>query len=154
MKFRITDDYGENFEVEEIKDDEMLEEEEIHDDFEESQEEEIHDEETLSPEDIAKLKGLIGVADKLMALVATNDEEEIEEDETITDDDEVVEEEVDETIGDDDIEEEEEVIDTAPISDSIGSMEKKSRKAKDSTDHQVEIANAWSENYAKFNRNK
>lgn len=155
MRFRITDDNGEEFVVEEMQDEDIIEEkEEVQDeDVIEETAEEVHDEETFTEEEIAKLKGLLAVADKLMGLVSTEDSDEEEIDETIEDEDEEVE--VDETVADEDeIEEEEEVVDTAPISDSFGSMEKKSKKAKDSVDHQVEISNAWANNYAKFNRNK
>ena len=73
-------------------------------------------------------------------------------DETITDDDEEIAEE-EEITDADEIEEEEEVVDTNPIADSFGSVAKKVRK-RDSVDKDSEISNAWNNQYAKFDKNR
>lgn len=158
MKFRIKDDYGENYEVEEIQDDDFAETEEIDETITDDdiimENEDVHDE-ALSDDEISALKRLASVADKLIALLPSDDEihdeDEIEEEEEITDADE--EEEIDETITDEDESEEEEVIDTNPIGDSFGSLERRRRKSKDSKmDNQEKIANKWQQNYANFNK--
>lgn len=160
MKFRITDDFGEKFEVEEITDD-FAENEAIGDDDFVEEKEEIHDEEALSSEEISALKGLAAVADKLMALISTQDSDEEEEIQDSDEEEELTEDEdIEEPLMDEEVEEEEKIIDTEEdeeenkITDSINKIQRKSKRADDSIDKQVEISNAWANNYANFNRNK
>lgn len=133
-KYHITDADGSEYEVEEIMEDEdeVIEEE--------VKEPEVHDE-SLSEEEIAALRGLAAVADKLIALVNTSDADEDEED--VSDEDEEFVEE-----------KEEEVIDTDPEEDdkkardskkSIGALEKRNAHADDSLVD--EVADAWAKRY-------
>lgn len=152
MKFKIKDDYGKEFEVEEIQDDELETNEEIEtidDDEIKMENEEVHDDESLSSEEISALKKLAGVVDKLLALIPVEEEEHGTLDEE--------EEEIDETIEDADEEEfveedKEEVIDTDSMRDSIGSVERKKSARDSKIDAQEQIANKWQENYSKFNK--
>lgn len=136
MKFNVRDEDGREFEVEEIEEVKKTDAE-----TEKPLRPDCNDD-ALSPEEIASLKKLAAMADKLCALVDTTDEE-------------VEEEEVEEEIEDEDEEEEriEEVIDTDTLkkkaSDSIkrsaGAIEKK-RKAVDSVEED-EISAAWERRY-------
>lgn len=148
MKFRIKDDFGEKFEVEEIQDDFAETETETFDDGEDIVAEPIQDDEQLSNDEISALKKLAGVVDKLLALIPSEDEVQDDGEEIET------EENIDETITDEDeeIETEEQVIDTNSVADAIGSLEK-GKKARDSkTDAQEQIADKWQQNYSKFNK--
>ena len=130
-KFRITDEDGAKYEVEEI------EEEVVDEDVEVDPEAgEPSGNEALTPDEIASLKQLAAAAPAILALL-DNGEEPIENEE---DDEEV---EIDEV--------EEEVIDseTTKAKDSkksYGSIEKRNQ-VKDSIDAEEEIANAWSKRY-------
>lgn len=139
MKYRIKDEDGMQYEVEEI------------DAVEEAPVEEIADDEpieeaapSLAPEEIVALKGLAAVAEKLMKLIPIEEEEHGESL------DEDMEEEVEE-IEDEEIDEEEkkeELIDTCSrdSKSSFGSIEKQ-QCVNDSVDIQEEIANAWAKRY-------
>lgn len=142
-KFRITDEDGAKYEVEEI------EEEVVDEDVEVEPEEGEHSgNEALTPDEIASLKQLAAAAPAILALLDKG-EEPIE--------DEEVEEEVEEEIDEDDLDEveedemEEEVIDSEKTKakdskKSYGSIEKR-KKLEDSIDAEEEIANAWAKRY-------
>lgn len=129
-KFRIKDEDGMEYSVEEVeknipaKDDMSI----------------------LSEDEIASLKKLASVADKLIALTETNDEveEEVKKsvDEVLEDEDEDIEEK----------EDKEEVVDTDEdeddckgMHDSINSLDKSN--VNDSIDVQEDIASAWAKRY-------
>lgn len=131
-KYHIKDADGSEYEVEEIND--------VEETMPELEEEpEVHDE-ALSEDEIAALRRLAAVADKLVALVS---EPEPAEEESV---EEPVDEEFDE-------EEEEEVIDTCGNMErqahdskgSIGQLEKKGNKIDDSLTDDVAIA--WAKRY-------
>ena len=147
MKFRITDEFGEVTEVEEIKEETPTEDEEP--------------EVILSKEEIIALKSLIPHIEEIKALFEEEKKEEVEDDE---EEKEIVGEEVEEEIheDDEDIEEEidededkEEVIDTDEeeeekdkIHDSIGAIGKQSARTNDAAfDAQEDIATAWANRY-------
>lgn len=125
-----------------IKDDDDQEYEVIETEVDE--EAEVKDEgvEALSEEDIAALKMLASIADKLAALVQDNES---------TGEEVVEEEEVDEEIEDEDVveeEETEEVVDTCKKDSkrSFGALEK--RKTKTGDEAIVDdIASAWAKRY-------
>ena len=129
MKFKIRDKSGREFKVEEIEEvkakanDEPLTES-------------FGDDDGLSSEEIASLKQLAAVADKLVGLVNTTDEDEEEEIEEIEDEEE---------------EQIEEVIDTSKkktadsIKKSATAIEKKI-KTDDSLDTDA-VSDAWAKRY-------
>lgn len=129
MKFKVRDKSGREFKVEEI---------EVND---EPLTETIDDDEGLSSEEIASLKQLAAVADKLVGLVnTTTDEDEIEDEE----------EEIEE-IEDEEEEQIEEVIDTSKkktadsIKKSATAIEKKI-KTDDSLEKDA-VSDAWMKRY-------
>lgn len=150
-KYRVTDEDGNALTVEELEtsDEDIVEEP-------------TKDEEPLTSEEIAALRRLASVADKLIEMTNNNvgdeDEEPItdeEEEEDVTTDEDEDEEEVV-------IDSEEEVIDTDENSveeeivkktshDSkkgFGSIEKKKTELGDSAlDHELEVAAAWAKRY-------
>lgn len=121
MKFKIRDKNGKEFNVEEI--------EEVKTNYGD-------DDDELSSEEIASLKQLAAVADKLVGLVNTTDEDEEEEIEEIEDEEE---------------EQIEEVIDTSKnktfdsIKKSATSIEKKI-KTDDGLDKDA-VSDAWAKRY-------
>ena len=126
--FRIKDEDGCEYQVEEIK-----------------EEKDIHDEESLSSEEISALKRLASVADKLIDLTDTKDEVDPDTKRSVN---EVLEDE-DEDEEKEDFEEK--VVDTdedeeSGIHDSANALEKKS-KTNDSVDVQSDIASAWAKRY-------
>lgn len=141
-KFRITDEDGAKYEVEEI-------EEVVDEDVEvEPEAGEPSGNEALTPDEIASLKQLAAAAPSILALLDKG-EEPIEDDE--------VEIEVNEDEDEDDLDEveedetEEEVIDsektkTKDSKKSYGSIERKN-KVNDSIDAEEEIADAWAKRY-------
>lgn len=131
MKFKIRDKSGREFKVEEIEEVKAkAEDEPLTNTYGD-------DDDELSSEEIASLKQLAAVADKLVGLVNTTDEDEIEDEE------EEIEDEEEEQI--------EEVIDTSKkkTSDSI----KKSATAiekKLKTDNSLDtdaVSDAWAKRY-------
>ena len=138
MKFNVRDENGKEYKVEEI------EEVKKTDDEAETKKPLTNtctDEDDLSPEEIAALKKLAGMADKLCALVDTTTDEEVEE-----------EEEEEEEI-EDEGEQIEEVIDTDEpkkakdsIKKSAGAIEKKTIKTGDSIEED-DVAAAWAKRY-------
>ena len=135
MKFFVKDEDNETFEVEEIEETPAKEV---------TTEVEAKDE-ALSAEEIAALKKLAAVADKLIGMCTTSDEDESDEDVDVdadTDEDEDGKEEVLDTDEDDD-----KVIKPRDSKKSFGSIEKK-RKAVSTVDSQQEsIAEAWAKRY-------
>lgn len=138
-KYHIVDADGSEYEVEEIMEDEdeseMIEEK--------AEEPEVHDD-LLSEEEIAALRRLAAVADKLIALTETSDEDEeiIENEEDVCDEDaEIVKEKEEEVI--DTCEEEE----TKPRDSkrSIGALEKTQKIMNDSLVD--DVAEAWAKRY-------
>ena len=132
-KFFVRDADGEEYEVEEIK--------ECHDDdvIEEVSETEEQPE-ALTNEEIAALKRLAAVADRLLSTVKAEDEDP----ETLDDEDE------EKDIGDEEVTEEkkEEVVDTTKTRDSrksFGAIEKRKATVDDSLN--TDIDNAWAKRY-------
>ena len=132
-KFFVRDADGEEYEVEEIK--------ECHDDdvIEEVSETEEQPE-ALTNEEIAALKRLAAVADRLLSTVNTEDEDP----EMIDDEDE------EKDIGDEEVTEEkkEEVVDTTKTRDSrksFGAIEKRKATVDDSLN--TDIDDAWAKRY-------
>ena len=130
MKFNVRDENGKEYDIEEIEDE-----------TEEPLTNTFTDEDSLSPEEIAALKKLAGMADKLCALVDTTTDEEVE-------DEEEEEEEIE-----DEGEQIEEVIDTDEpkkakdsIKKSAGAIEKKTIKTEDSVEED-DISAAWAKRY-------
>ena len=139
MKFFVKDEDNETFEVEEIEETPIKEV---------AKEVETKDE-ALSAEEIAALKKLASVADKLIGMCTTSDEDEDDDDDKDVD--------VDVDTDEDEDEDKEEVLDTDEDDDkvikprdskkSFGSIEKK-RKAVSTVDSQQEsIAEAWAKRY-------
>lgn len=133
-KFRIKDEDGMEYQVEE---------------FEKKEEIPTEDEmSTLSEDEISALRKLASVADKLIALTETTDEVEPEVkksvNEVLEDEDEEIEEKEDkEEIVDTDEDEDD---DKDTMHDSINSLEKSS--VNDSIDDsQLDIASAWAKRY-------
>ena len=132
-KFFVRDADGEEYEVEEIK--------ECHDDdvIEEISETEEQPE-ALTNEEIAALKRLAAVADRLLSTLETEDEDP----ETLDDEDE------EKDIGDEEVTEEkkEEVVDTTKTRDSrksFGAIEKRKATVDDSLN--TDIDDAWAKRY-------
>ena len=132
-KFFVRDADGEEYEVEEIK--------ECHDDdvIEEVSETEEQPE-ALTNEEIAALKRLAAVADRLLSTVNTGDEDP----EMIDDEDE------EKDIADEEVTEEkkEEVVDTTKTRDSrksFGAIEKRKATVDDSLN--TDIDDAWAKRY-------
>lgn len=126
-KFYVKDEDGEEYEVEKV-----------------SEEKEVKDEMALTDEEIAALKKLASIADKLMTLASDEmHDEEPEEKEEEKDD------------------EDEEIVDTDSCSDkeklhdsrkSAASIINKNIKNKDSVaDSQLDIADAWAKRYGGMN---
>lgn len=130
-KFRIKDEDGMEYQVEEIEKKEDIPT--------------TDDASIFTDEEIASLKKLLSVADKLVALAETKDEVDPEVKESVN---EVLE---DEDIDEDEKIEKEEIVDTdedeegCEMHDSINSLEKSN--VNDSIDTQTEIANAWAKRY-------
>lgn len=136
MKFNVRDEDGKEYEVEEVEEVKKTDDE---DETKKPLTNTCTDEDGLSPEEIAALKKLAGMADKLCALVNTTTDEEVEEEE---------EEEIE-----DEGEQIEEVIDTDElkkakdsIKKSAGAIEKKTIKTGDSIEED-DVAVAWAKRY-------
>lgn len=126
--FKIKDENGKEFEVNELE--EVKTEEEVPTKDEDTS--------TLTDLEIEALRKIIPHVDKLIALL---DIEEEEHD---------VDEDLEEDIEDSDDEDKEEIVDTdedcEKMHDSVGAIENKT-KANDSIEIQDEISNAWSKRY-------
>lgn len=135
MKFNVRDEDGKEYKVEEVEEVEKTDDE----DKTKKPLTNTCTDDALSPEEIASLKKLAGMADKLCALVDTTTDEEVEEEE---------EEEIE-----DEGEQIEEVIDTDEpkkakdsIKKSAGAIEKKTVKTEDSVEED-DISAAWAKRY-------
>lgn len=141
MKFRITDEEGVTSVVEEIEENKK-----------ETTDEDVA---SLTSDEIAALKSLASIADKLKALVDKSvSDEDVDTDPEAKNPDEVTDEdeECDKDVIDDEDEDEEKVIDTdedESIHDSIGAIRRKKSKvaANDSISTQESIAAAWAKRY-------
>lgn len=137
-KYFIVDNDGEEYTVEERDEEEVVEE---------TVEEPVVDD-GLSEEEIAALKKLAAVADKLIGMIETSDacgkDEEVEEEEII-DEGEEVDEDIDEEIIDTDEELRKDSKKRRDSKSSVGAIERKRVRQDDSlTD---EIADAWAKRY-------
>lgn len=131
-KYRIIDEDGDRYEVEEVETEEVKDPETTEDPVED-------DDSVLSDEEIRALKRLAGVAEKLVSLVA----EAQATDEDPDEDDEMIEEEKEEII---DTDEEELKKPTCDSKKSFGAIEKPV-KTTDSLDADLDIAAAWAKRY-------
>ena len=131
-KYRIIDEDGDRYEVEEVETEEVKDPETTEDPVED-------DDSALSDEEIRALKRLAGVADKLVNLVA----EAQATDEDTDEDEEMIEEDKEEII---DTDEEELKKPTCDSKKSFGAIEKPV-KTVDSLDADLDIAAAWAKRY-------
>ena len=131
-KYRIIDEDGDHYEVEEVETEEVKAPEKTEDPVKE-------DDSALSDEEIRALKRLAGVADKLVNLVA----EAQATDEDTDEDEEMIEEDKEEII---DTDEEELKKPTCDSKKSFGAIEKPV-KTVDSLDADLDIAAAWAKRY-------
>ena len=96
MKFNVRDENGKEYKVEEVEEVKKTDDE---DETKKPLTNTCTDDDVLSPEEIASLKKLAGMADKLCALVDTTTDEEVdeeeEEEEEIDDEGEQIEEVID-----------------------------------------------------------
>lgn len=132
MKFNVRDENGKEYKVEEV------EEVKKTDDEDETKKPLTNTctDDALSPEEIASLKKLAGMADKLCALVDTTTDEE-EEEEEIEDEGEQIEEVID-------TDEPKKAKDS--IKKSAGAIEKKTIKTGDSVEED-DVSAAWAKRY-------
>ena len=131
-KYRIIDEDGDRYEVEEVETEEVKTPETCEDPVKD-------DDSVLSDEEIRALKRLAGVADKLVNLVA----EAQATDEDTDEDEEMIEEDKEEII---DTDEEELKKPTCDSKKSFGAIEKPV-KTTDSLDADLDIAAAWAKRY-------
>lgn len=131
-KYRIIDEDGDRYEVEEVETEEVKDPETTEDPVED-------DDSVLSDEEIRALKRLAGVAEKLVSLVA----EAQATDEDPDEDEEMIEEDKEEII---DTDEEELKKPTCDSKKSFGAIEKPV-KTTDSLDADLDIAAAWAKRY-------
>ena len=135
MKFRIKDEDGKDYTVEEIL------EKKSEENIPEVKDDEIETN-TLTAEEITALKSLAAVADKLVALLAVEEEEHEENPELV---DEDIDEDETEEIIDTDEEEEENKMSQHDSKKSFGSLEKRTEMTNDSA--QESINAAWEKRY-------
>lgn len=151
MKFRIKDEDGNQYIVEEDKREDIVKDED--DIIEENVEaiEELKDEDAaaLTPDEITALKQLAAIAPKLMELanpsVTDEDEveEEIDEDDTEEEfDNELTEEDKEQVVDTDEVVEEEEKKMTTDSAKSFGSIEKRKASIADNSLND-EVSAAW-----------
>ena len=140
--YRIVDEDGSSYEVEEIKDDDLIENDIQGDDLIENQSSGLTDDEILA------LKKLAGVADKLIGLLNIEEKEF----EVVSDEDDLDEEK---SLDDEDDLDEEKLIDTDRESDrlkrdaktSFGSLRKISNKDSINDSLTNDIEDAWRKRY-------
>ena len=135
MKFRIKDDDGKEFEVEELEETKDSEEE-----FEKKEKEEVKDD-ALTAEEIASLKQLAAVSSELIKLL------EVEKEEHANDNEEKAEEVIDT--------DEHDYVKANDSKGSFGSIEKKEKKGvNDSNEYasQLEIENSWQNRFKGGNK--
>lgn len=143
MKFKIKDEDGRNYEIEEIEtnDEDVAEVSEI---------ETVEGKEELTPEDISTLKKLIEVAPKLIKLLVVEEKEHAENPELVDEDmDEEEEEEITEVEDEDEEEEKEEILETKTHDSkkSIGSLESKKATKLDDSLNSCSVEKAWAKRY-------
>ena len=143
MKFKIKDEDGRNYEIEEIEtnDDDITEVSEI---------ETVEEKEELTPEDIITLKKLIEAAPKLIKLLAVEEKEHAENPELVDEDMvEDEEEEIAEVEDEDEEEEKEEILETKTHDSkkSIGSLESKKVTRLDDSLDCCSVEKAWAKRY-------
>ena len=131
-KYRIIDEDGDRYEVEEVETEEVKAPETTEDPVKD-------DDSVLSDEEIRALKRLAGVAEKLVSLVA----EAQATDEDPDEDEEMIEEDKEEII---DTDEEELKKPTCDSKKSFGAIEQPV-KTTDSLDADLDIAAAWAKRY-------
>ena len=131
-KYRIIDEDGDRYEVEEVETEEVKAPKTCEDPVKD-------DDSALSDEEIRALKRLAGVAEKLVSLVA----EAQATDEDTDEDEEMIEEDKEEII---DTDEEELKKPTCDSKKSFGAIEKPV-KTVDSLDADLDIAAAWAKRY-------
>ena len=131
-KYRIIDEDGDHYEVEEVETEEVKTPETTEDPVKD-------DDSALSDEEIRALKNLASVADKLLSLVT----EAQATDEATDKDEEMIEEDKEEII---DTDEEELKKPTYDSKKSFGSIEKPV-KTVDSIDADLDIESAWAKRY-------
>lgn len=129
MRFKVRDENGNEYNVEELKQVEKIDEDL-------DVKEVTEDESGLSSAEIDALKSLAAVADKLVALVATTDEDKDEDD--IEDEDEQIEEVID-TDG-------EKRVDDS-IKKAASSIEKRRKVKTDDSLEEDAVAAAWANRY-------
>lgn len=139
-KYRITDENGEQYEVEEVEEVKGADEDPI-------PEADIPAEaDALSPEEIAALKKLAAAADQLIALIGTQDackdegEEEIEEETIEEDGEDIGEDETEEQLVDTD-----EKVAGRDSKKSFGAIEKKTAKVDDEIID--DVSDAWAKRF-------
>lgn len=138
MKFKIKDEDGRNYEIEEITSNDA--------DVEEVRNEEIvKDDESLTPDEISTLRKLIEVAPRLIKLLEVETKEHTENPELV--DEDIDEEEVVEDS--DDEEEKEEILETKyrDSKKSIGSLESKKSTMLDDSLNCSSVEAAWAKRY-------
>lgn len=133
MKYKVRDEDGKQYEVEEVKEVKKTDEDETDKPLTNTR-----TEESLSADEISALKKLAGMADKLLALIDKSTDEDIEEEEEeeIEDEDEQIEEVID-------TDEPKKAKDS--IKKSAGAIEKKT-KTVDAIEED-DIATAWAKRY-------
>lgn len=131
-KYRIIDEDGDRYEVEEVETEKVETPDACEDPVKD-------DDSVLSDEEIRALKRLAGVADKLVSLVA----EAQATDEDTDEDEEMIEEDKEKII---DTDEEELKKPTCDSKKSFGAIEKPV-KTTDSIDADLDIAAAWAKRY-------
>lgn len=132
MKFYVRDDDGTEYDVEEI-------DEGIVESPDEESPEEIHDD-ALLPDEIAALKRLAGVADKLLALIGDETHDADEEEEFVEEEEPGLSEE------------EEEIIDTdrrhsRDSKHSFGTIETRRTTTDPAEKHMLEVEESWAKRY-------
>lgn len=134
MKYKVRDEDGKQYEVEEVKEVKKTDEDETKKPLTNT----CTEDESLSADEISALKKLAGIADKLLALIdkSTDEDNEEEEEEEIEDEDEQIEEVID-------TDEPKKAKDS--IKKSAGSIEKKT-KTVDAIEED-DIATAWAKRY-------
>jgi hypothetical protein len=135
MKFRIKDDDGKEFEVEEIEEMKKDSEEEI----EKKEKEEVKDD-ALTAEEIASLKQLAAVSSDLLKLLKVEEKEHANDE-----DEEKAKEEVIDT-------DEHDPLKANDSKGSFGSIEKKEKKNVNEYARQLEIENSWQNRFKGGNK--
>lgn len=151
-KFIVKDELGEQYQVEEIAEETPAAQvtAEAAEAADPDPVDQVHDEgeESLTPEEIAALKKLAGMADQLVNLISVENAEHAATAESAEDADDPIEnDEDDEEIIDTDLEE---MIANKTAHDSkksLGSLENKTKTNDSADQHELDIAAAWAKRY-------